>query len=57
MTPEDEFGMVSVVVWQSLAERRWRDLVASQLPRVDGTVKTRDVVLHVVAGWLENISD
>ena len=57
VTLEDEFGMVNVVVWRTLAERQRRELVASQLLRVDGTVETRDGVLHVVAGRLEDISE
>ena len=57
VTLEDEFGMVNVVVWRTLAERQRRELVASQLMRVDGTVETRDGVLHVVAGRLEDLSE
>jgi len=57
VTLEDEFGMVNVVVWRTLAERQRRELVASQLLRVDGTVETRDGVLHIVAGRLEDISE
>ncbi|MDK4199693.1 error-prone DNA polymerase [Pseudomonas sp. HR1] len=57
VTLEDEYGMVNVVVWRTLAERQRRELVASQLMRVDGTLETRDGVLHVVAGRLEDISE
>jgi len=57
VTLEDEYGMVNVVVWRTLAERQRRELVASQLMRVDGTVETRDGVLHIVAGRLEDISE
>ncbi|WP_181902089.1 error-prone DNA polymerase [Ectopseudomonas oleovorans] len=57
VTLEDEFGMVNVVVWRALAERQRRELVASQLMRVDGTIETRDGVLHVVAGRLKDISE
>ena len=56
VTLEDKYGMVNVVVWRTLAERQRRELVASQLLRVDGTVETRDGVLHVVAGRLEDVS-
>lgn len=38
MTLEDEVGMVNVVVWRTLAERQRRELVASRLMRVVGTV-------------------
>ncbi len=57
VTLEDEYGMVNVVVWRTLAERQRRELVASQLLRVDGTIETRDGVLHVVAGRLEDLSE
>lgn len=57
VTPEDDFGMANVVVWRALAERQRRELVASQLLRVDGTVETHDGVLHVVAGRLDAISE
>jgi error-prone DNA polymerase len=57
VTLEDEYGMVNVVVWRTLAERQRRELVASHLLRVDGTVETRDGVLHIVAGRLEDISE
>ncbi|WP_376786084.1 error-prone DNA polymerase [Pseudomonas oryzihabitans] len=57
VTLEDEFGMVNVVVWRTLAEHQRRELVASQLMRVDGTIETRDGVLHVVAGRLQDISE
>lgn len=57
VTLEDEFGMVNVVVWRALAERQRRELVASHLMRVDGTIETRDGALYVVAGRLEDISE
>ncbi|AXA68953.1 error-prone DNA polymerase [Pseudomonas oryzihabitans] len=57
VTLEDEYGMVNVVVWRTLAERQRRELVASRLLRVDGTIETRDGVLHVVAGRLEDVSE
>ncbi|KUM43370.1 hypothetical protein AR540_24145 [Pseudomonas sp. EpS/L25] len=40
VTLEDEYGMVNVVVWRTLAERQRRELVASKLLRVDGTMET-----------------
>jgi len=57
VTLKDEFGMVNVVVWRTLAERQRRELVTSHLLRVDGTGKTRDDVPHIVAGRVENISE
>lgn len=49
--------MVNVVVGRIAVEAQGRELVASQLLRVDGTVETRDGVLHVVAGRLDDISE
>lgn len=57
VTLHDEYWMVNVVVWRTLVERPRRELVASQLMRVDGTIETRDGVLPVVAGRLEDISE
>ncbi len=57
VTLEDEYGMVNVVVWRTLAERQRRELVGSQRIRVDGTVETRDGVVNVVAGRLKDISE
>ncbi|AXA68072.1 hypothetical protein CE139_20460 [Pseudomonas oryzihabitans] len=49
--------MVNVAVWRILTERQRPELVASQLMRVDGTLGTRDVVLHERAGRLEDASE
>nr|WP_269216617.1 OB-fold nucleic acid binding domain-containing protein [Pseudomonas sp. PLB05] len=45
VTLEDEYGMVKVVVWAAFAEPQRRELVASQLLRVDGTMETCNGVL------------
>lgn len=57
LTLEDEFGMVNVVASRILAERQRRELVASQLLHADGTIETRDGVLHVEVGGLQDISE
>ncbi|WP_338544725.1 error-prone DNA polymerase [Pseudomonas benzopyrenica] len=57
VTLEDEYGMVNVVVWRTLAERQRRELVTSQLLRVDGTLENREGVMHIVAGRLVDISE
>jgi len=49
--------MINVVVRRDLAERQRRELVASQLLRVDGTLENREGVMHVVAGRLVDISE
>ncbi len=57
VTLEGEYGMVNVVVWRTMAEGQRQELVASQLMPVDGTIETRDGVLQVVAGRLQDISE
>lgn len=42
-------------MWCS-GERQRRELVAYRLLPVNGTIETRDSVLHVVAGRLEGMS-
>ena len=57
VTLEDEFGMVNVIVWNNLAERQRRELVQSQLMRVDGHMEKADGVHHVIAGRLIDMTD
>ncbi|PVZ20111.1 MULTISPECIES: error-prone DNA polymerase [unclassified Pseudomonas] len=56
VTLEDEFGMVNVVVWLSLAQRQRRVLVGAQLMLVQGRVERNGEVLHVIARNLQDLS-
>jgi error-prone DNA polymerase len=56
VTLEDEFGLVNVIVWHDLAERQRRQLVQSQLLRVDGHLEAADGIRHVIAGRLTDLS-
>ena len=56
VTLEDEFGNLNVVVWRDLAERQRRVLVGAQLLKVEGTLETKDGVVHVIAGRLTDLS-
>lgn len=57
VTLEDEFGMMNVIVWQDLGERQRKELVGSQLLRVDGRFESEKGVRHIIAGRLQDISD
>lgn len=56
VTLEDEFGMVNVVVWRDLAERQRRVLVSSQLLQVRGRLEREGAVIHVIAGYLHDMT-
>jgi error-prone DNA polymerase len=52
VTIEDETGCVNVVVWRALAERQRRELLASRLMGIAGTIEREGEVVHLVAGRL-----
>ena len=56
VTLEDEFGLVNVVVWQQLAQRQRRALLASRLLQVDGELEVKDGVRHLIAHRLHDLS-
>ncbi|MFA7488860.1 MAG: error-prone DNA polymerase, partial [Lysobacteraceae bacterium] len=56
VTLEDEFGLVNVVVWQQLAQRQRRALLASRLLQVDGELEVNDGVRHLIARRLHDLS-
>ncbi|HYG08268.1 MAG TPA: error-prone DNA polymerase [Stenotrophomonas sp.] len=56
VTLEDEHGMVNVVVWPHLAQRRRRALLESRLLAVRGRWEQVDGVTHVIAGDLHDLS-
>ena len=56
VTLEDEYGMVNVVVWRSLAERQRKELVHSQLLQVHGKLETREGVRHLIANRLVDLT-
>jgi error-prone DNA polymerase len=56
VTLEDETGHVNLVVWARVAERQRRELLASRLLAVTGTVEREGEVVHVVARRLEDLS-
>ena len=56
VTLEDEHGMVNVVVWPRVAERRRKALLGSTLLAVRGRWERVDGVEHLIAGDLEDLS-
>jgi len=57
VTLEDEHGMINIVVWPHLAQRRRRALLESRLLAVRGRWEQVDGVTHVIAGDLHDLSD
>jgi error-prone DNA polymerase len=56
VTLEDEEGHVNLIVWNDLAERQRRELLASRLLVVHGEVQKEGRVVHVLARRLEDLS-
>jgi len=56
VTLEDETGYVNLVVWNDLAEKQRRELLASKLLAVSGQVQREGLVVHVLARRLEDLS-
>ena len=52
VTIEDETGCVNVVVWRALAERQRRELLASRLMGIAGTIEREGEVVHLLASRL-----
>ena len=56
VTLEDETGYVNLIVWNDLAGRQRRELLASRLLAVQGEVQREGRVVHVLAKRLEDLS-
>jgi error-prone DNA polymerase len=56
VTLEDETGNINVVVWKSTQDLFRCELLASKLLLVKGHLETKDNVIHVVAGQLQDYS-
>jgi len=52
LTLEDETGSSNVVVWQRTQQQFRQALMSAQLLLINGTVETKDNVIHVIAGAL-----
>ncbi|HWH42717.1 MAG TPA: error-prone DNA polymerase [Usitatibacter sp.] len=56
VTLEDETGYVNLVVWNDLADKQRRELLAAKLLGVSGQVQREGLVVHVLARRLEDLS-
>lgn len=57
ITLEDETGTVNVIVWNKLYERFRRAVIAGRMLKVTGRVQREAGVTHVIAEYVEDISD
>jgi error-prone DNA polymerase len=56
VTLEDDTGNVNLVVWSSVLEQFRPALLQGQLLRVKGVVEREQEVIHVVAGYVEDMT-
>ena len=56
VTLEDETGNVNLVVWSSVLEQFRPALLQGQMLRVKGVVEREQEVIHVVAGYVEDVT-
>jgi error-prone DNA polymerase len=56
VTLEDEAGHINLIVWNDLADRQRRELLASKLLAVSGEVQRQGAVVHILAKKLEDLS-
>ena len=56
LTLEDETGNINVIIWSSIMNRFRAALLQSRLLKIKGVVEREGLVIHVVAGHVEDIS-
>ncbi len=56
VTLEDETGNINLVVWSSVLEQFRAALLQARLLRVKGVVEREQEVIHVVAGYVEDMT-
>jgi error-prone DNA polymerase len=56
LTLEDETGNINVVIWSSILQRFRAALLQGQLLQIKGVVEREGLVVHVVAGYVEDSS-
>jgi len=57
LTLEDETGNMNIIVWKSTVEKFRQQILASRLLLIKGLIEREKKVVHVVAGYIEDISD
>ncbi|MEQ8783442.1 MAG: error-prone DNA polymerase [Roseibium album] len=56
VTLEDDTGNVNLVVWSSVLEQFRAALLQGQMLRVKGVVEREQEVIHVIAGYVEDVT-
>lgn len=56
LTLEDETGNINVIIWTRILERFRRAVIQGKLLKVKGVVEREQSVIHVVAGYVEDLS-
>ncbi len=54
LTLEDETGNINIIVWKTTQERFRNTLLQSKLISVKGRLESKDSVIHIIAGHLED---
>ncbi|NVK86864.1 MAG: error-prone DNA polymerase [Gammaproteobacteria bacterium] len=57
LTLEDETGNMNIIVWRQAVEKFRQAIMGSRLLKIKGTIERERKVVHVVAGFIEDISD
>ena len=56
LTLEDDTGNMNIIVWKSSVEKFRRQILGSRLLLIKGKIEREKNVVHVVAGYIEDIS-
>lgn len=57
LTLEDETGNMNIIVWKSTLEKFRQPILNSHLLLIKGKIEREKKVVHVIAGYIEDISD
>ncbi|TQV77310.1 DNA polymerase III subunit alpha [Aliikangiella marina] len=57
LTLEDETGNMNIIVWKNTVEKFRKPIMASRLLLIKGKIERERKVVHVIAGYIEDISD
>jgi len=56
ITLEDETGNMNIVVWKSTLEKFRKEILGSRLLLIKGKIEREKSVVHIVAGYIQDIS-
>ncbi len=57
LTLEDETGNMNIIVWKSTLEKFRQAILNSRMLLIKGKIEREKKVVHVIAGYIEDISD